>query len=98
MGAHVPAALAESCDPVVNPYEGTRYEGIDLSHIKARGVSCGKAQRVAARAHEKGLALAPSPDGSLRFRSNGWEVRADLVPSSDRYVATRGGNSVRWRF
>lgn len=91
-------SVAESCAPVVNPYEGTRYEGVNLSHIRAEGVACPKARRVARRAHEKALGLAPSPDGSLRFGSNGWAVVGDLSPSSDRYVAKRNGKRVRWRF
>ena len=97
--ACVPAtAAAESCEPVVNPYEGTRYEGVDLSHIEARGVSCSKARRIAKRAHKKGLASVPSPDGYLDYRSNGWDVSGNLRPSSDRYVATRHDKKVRWRF
>jgi streptogramin lyase len=97
--AIVPAASsAQSCAPVVNPYDGTRYEGVDLSHIRAKGVACPKARRVATRAHKKGLALAPSPDGFLEFRSRGWTVVGDLRPSSDKYFAARNGKRVRWRF
>ena len=97
--AFLPAgAAAESCKPVVNPYEGTRYDGIDLSDIEALGLSCSKARRVAKRAHKNGLAMAPSPDGYRDYRWNGWDVSGNLRPTSDRYVAARNGKKVRWRF
>jgi len=97
--AFAPApATAKSCARVVNPYEGTQYEGVDLSHIEAKGVKCSKARRVAKRAHRKGLAMAPSPDGYLQYRSKGWDVSGNLRPASDRYVATKDGKRVRWRF
>ena len=91
-------ALAESCDPVVDPYEGTRYEGIDLTHIEARHVSCSKARDVVEKAHHKGLGLAPNVDGYLFFRSDGWTVKGNLRPDSDRYHAKRGNKLIRWRF
>jgi hypothetical protein len=92
------AASATACNPVKNPYPGTRYDGIDLSHIRAKGVACGKGRRVAEKAHRKGLGLVPSPDGYLNFGWNGWQVRGNLRPDSDRYRATRHGKRVRWRF
>ena len=88
-------AQARSCDPVVNPYEGTRYEGVDLRRIRAEGVQCPKARRVTRRAHKKALGLVPDSRGFLRFR---WSVVGDLRPSSDRYVAKRRDKRVRWRF
>src|SRR5688572_6695453 len=78
---------ARACKPVVNPYEGTRYEGTNLSRIRAIGVSCPVARRVARRAHRKGLGMPPPPSGIRRYRWHGWRVTGDLRPSSDRYVA-----------
>ena len=61
-GAGAPSAegaSSRSCAPVVNPYAGTRYEGIDLRRIRSVGVSCGSARQVARDAHRKGLGLTP---------------------------------------
>jgi hypothetical protein len=92
------AAAARSCDPIVNPYEGTRYEGIDLTEIEAKHVSCSNARRVVKKAHRKGLGLVPNADGYLSFRSDGWRVKGNLRPDSDRYRATRSDKRIRWRF
>jgi hypothetical protein len=86
------------CRPVVNPYPNTRYEGVDLSRIRATGVSCRRARRVARRAHYKALRLPPPLTGVRRFSWHGWRVTGDLRGSSDRYVARRDGKRVRWRF
>jgi hypothetical protein len=83
---------------VHNPYPGTRYEGVDLTHIRAEGVRCPRARHVARRAHKKALGITPPPSLIRHFRWNGWKVRGDLRPSHDRYVATRRGKRVRWRF
>jgi hypothetical protein len=91
-------AATRSCAPVVNPYAGTRYEGVDLRGIRATGVSCSTARRVARRAHYKALGLPLPPDGIRRLTWNGWRVTGDLRGSSDRYVATRGSRRVRWLF
>jgi hypothetical protein len=92
------SAAARSCRDVVNPYEGTRYEGVDLSRIRAVGVGCEKARIVARRAHRKALKQVPNVNGLLRFGWHGWRVEGDLRPDSDRYVAKRKGERVRWRF
>ena len=92
------SVMAESCRPVSNPYEGTRYEGIDIAHIEAEGVGCSKARRVARRAHKKGWGLTPDVNGNLRYQWNGWDVDGNLRPTNDRYRAERRGNLVRWRF
>jgi hypothetical protein len=89
---------ARSCAPVANPYPGTRYEGEDLKRIRATGISCRRARRVARRAHRKALALPPPLTGVRRFTWNGWRVRGDLRGSSDRYVARKDGKRVTWRF
>jgi hypothetical protein len=94
-GAHA----AKACAPVVNPYPGTRYEGVDLTRIRATAVSCRGARRVARRAHRKALGLTPTPSGIRRFTWNGWIVTGNLRGDSDRYAATRGGGRrVTWRF
>ena len=86
------------CGPVVNPYAGTRYEGVDLRRIRAAGVSCRSARRVARGAHRKALELTPPASGVRRFTWDGWRVTGDLRGSSDRYAATRGDERVRWVF
>jgi len=92
------AATTRSCDRVSNPYPGTRFEGVDLTRIKATGLSCSRARRVARGAHRKALATTPNESGVLRFRWNGYRVTGDLRGDSDRYVARRGSKRVRWRF
>jgi hypothetical protein len=97
--AEAAPAPARQCRPVVNPYPDTRYEGVDLSRIRATGVSCRRARRVARRAHYKALGLPPPLTGVRRFTWNGWRVTGDLRGDNDRYVAKRaGGKRVRWRF
>jgi hypothetical protein len=94
----VEAASARSCRPVLNPYPNTRYEGADLRRIRATGVSCRVARRVARRAQRKALGLPLPRNGVRRFRWRGWRVRGDLRASTDRYLARRGGDRVRWVF
>jgi hypothetical protein len=91
-------AQAKDCEPVRNPYPGTRYEGTDLTQIRTVRASCRTGRRVARRAHYKALGLPPPPDGIRRFKWNGWRVRGDLRPDHDRYVARKGTRRVRWRF
>ena len=107
LGAHVavlaitsaaPAATTRSCGSVSNPYPGTRYAGVDLSRITATGVSCRTARSVARAAHRIGLGITPRFSRIRSYTWNGWKVTGDLRPSSDRYVATRRGAKVRWRF
>jgi len=95
-----PAAAAKyrPCEPVRNPYPGTRYEGVDLSRIRTLKASCTTARRVARKAHRKALGLPLPADGIQRFTWHGWRVRGDLRPSSDRYLARKGTRRVRWRF
>jgi hypothetical protein len=91
-------AAARSCRPVRNPYPGTRYEGTDLTRIRASGVTCARARRVARGAHRKGLGMTPPPSGVRRYHWNGWRVTGDLRGDHDRYVAARGAKRVRWVF
>ena len=92
------AQAARSCKPVVDPYPGTRYAGVDLTRIRATGVSCATARRVARRAHHKALGLTPPVCGIRRFTWHGWQVTGNLRADSDRYSATRPGKRVSWRF
>jgi hypothetical protein len=92
------AATTRSCGSVKNPYPGTRYAGVDLSHITATGVSCATAKRVAKGAHRKALSLTPPPSGIRSFTWDGWKVSGDLRGNNDKYVASKGSRRVRWRF
>ena len=92
------AASSRACDPIVNPYPGTRYEGEDLRRIRTVGTSCTTARRVVRGAHRKALGMTPPPSGVRRFTWNGWRVTGNLRGSTDTYVATRGGKRVRWVF
>jgi hypothetical protein len=92
------AATTRSRGSVKNPYPGTRYAGVDLSHITATGVSCTTAKRVARGAHKKALGLTPPPSGVRHLTWEGWKVSGDLRGNSDKYVASKGSKRVRWRF
>ena len=100
--AVAPAATASAapraCDPVVNPYPGTKYEGVDLTHVIAVNTGCRTARRVARGAHRKALSLPLTPSGVRTFMWRGWRVRGDVRGSRDRYLAQRGSRRVRWRF
>jgi hypothetical protein len=98
VGPQAADAATRSCKPAVNPYPGTRYDGVDLTRIRATGVSCPGARRVARRAHRKALSMTPPPSGIRRFAWRGWQVTGNLRGSSDRYLAVRGAKRVRWRF
>jgi hypothetical protein len=92
------AATVRACKPIENPYAGTRYEGTDITRIRASGASCRGARRVARRAHRKALGLTPPPSGIRRFTWRGWRVTGNLRGDHDRYLATRSGRRVRWVF
>lgn len=97
-GSPAQAAVTRSCGTVANPYPDTRYEDVDLTRIRATGLSCPSARRVARGAHRKALGLTPPVSGVRRFTWNGWRVTGDLRGASDSYVAARRGRIVRWRF
>ena len=91
------AASYRSCKPVVNPYAGSRYEGVNLSSIRVLNGSCNGARVVARGAHRKALGMTPT--GPVRrFSWGGWRVKGDLRGNSDSYLAVRGEKRVRWRF
>ena len=92
------AATLKSCRPVVNPYAGTRYEGSNLHHIRALGVSCRTARKVARRAHRKALGMTPPADGVREYYWRRWYVVGDIRGQTDYYRASRGQDRVRWRF
>lgn len=91
------AASYRSCKPVVNPYAGSRYEGVNLSSIRVLNGSCNGARVVARGAHRKALGMTPT--GPVRrFLWGGWRVKGDLRGNSDSYLAVKGAKRVRWRF
>ena len=90
-------AALRACKPVLDPYPGTRYAGVDLTRIRTSGRSCETARRVARKAHRKALTITPTRR-FRRFNWNGWSVTGDLRPARDRYVARKDGRQVRWRF
>ena len=93
------AASYRSCGTVHDPYAGTRYDGVDLSRIRALHVAhCASARRVARGAHDKALGITPPPSGVRTFSWNGWRVTGDLRGDMDTYVAARGSRRVRWVF
>jgi hypothetical protein len=95
--ANAAGAQYKSCQPFRNPFAGTRYAGVDLTHITALHVSCSSARRVARGAERRALGITPT--GPIRtFTWHGWRVRGDLRPVHDHYVARKGGRRVSWRF
>lgn len=91
-------AVVRQCRPVVNPYPGTRYAGVNLRQIRSTGVRCPVARHVARKAHYKALGLPVPVSGIRRFRWHGWSVTGDLRTASDSYVARRDGKRISWRF
>jgi hypothetical protein len=91
-------AVPRQCRPVVNPYPGTRYAGVNLRQIRSIGVQCPIARRVARKAHYVALGLPVPASGVRRFRWHGWSVIGDLRTASDSYVARRDGKRITWQF
>ena len=95
--ASAPApAPDKACEPICNPYPGTRYEGVDLTTSGARA-SCSTAWTAARGAHRKALGI-PVTGPVRRFTWHGWSVTGDLRGANDRYTARKGTRRVRWRF
>ena len=93
------AVVYRSCGSIENPYAGTRYEGVDITRIRALKVRCESGRRVARGAHRKALRITPGLSGVRRFTWHRWSVTGDLRGAHDRYVAKAdGGKRVRWRF
>jgi hypothetical protein len=100
IAAAAPAEAAfKPCRPVVNIFDGTRYAGSDLYRIRAQGVSCRTARRVAFRSTRRGVASVPDPDGRVRVIYRNWRVIGDLRGDEDRYRALAPGRKrIRWIF
>lgn len=92
------AAAVKKCKPIKDPFTGTRYGDVDITHIRARGVSCDAAHWLAKHAENKALGITPPPSGYKRFHYHGWKVFGNLRPAHDRYLATKGAKRVRWQF
>lgn len=92
------ASAVKRCRPIDNPYAGTRYDGVDITRIRATRVTCLGARRVAKRAHHKGLGITPPPSGIRRYTWKGWHVTGNLRGDQDCYLATKGRKRVIWRF
>lgn len=91
------ATFASSrCASVSHPYPNSRYSDVGLTRIRATGLSCQTARRVAKGAHAKALGLPGS--AVRRFSWNGWKITGYLSGATDRYVAARGSARVTWRF
>lgn len=100
-GVGAPAAegaTTRSCKPVVNPYEGSRFDGVDLRRIRATGVSCRTARLVAREGHFRAIEIPPPRSGVRRLTWRGWRITGDLRGDDDTYVARRGTRRVRWIF
>jgi hypothetical protein len=92
-------AAFKSCRPVLNVFEGSRYEGSDLYRIRAQGVSCRTARRVVGRGTYRAVAATPDPSGRVRVRYRRWFIVDDLRGPVDRFSARAGGpRRVRWLF
>jgi hypothetical protein len=93
------SAAFKRCEPVRNVFEGTRYEGSDLYRIRAQGISCKTARRVARRGTYRGVASTPDSTGHVRVTYRRWSVVGDLRGSADSYSArAEGRKRVRWIF
>jgi hypothetical protein len=88
-GTPAAAAKERSCEPVRNPYQDSRYEGVDLTKIRTVRASCKAARRVARRAHHKALGLPLPADGIHRFT---WRSAATYARAP---AASAGGSDPR---
>jgi hypothetical protein len=92
-------ASAASCRPVRDLFDGTRYEGSDLFRIRAQGVSCATARRVARAATYKAVGGPPGPTGFKRLRYRRWHLVDDLRGDTDRFSArASGAKRITWSF
>jgi hypothetical protein len=92
-------AAFKRCRPVLNVFQGTRYEGSDLYRVRAQGVSCRTARRVVRRGTYRAVAATPGPSGFVRVRYRMWFILDNLRGSVDRFSARADGRKrVRWLF
>jgi hypothetical protein len=88
--------VPDTCRPVQDlpELDGSRYEGTDIIRIRAVGVGCRRARRVAHRTTVEGFPLGATV---LSCRWRRWSVERDLRGDVDRYAATAGAAQVSWR-
>lgn len=92
-------AHAKSCRPVLNMFDGSRLEGSDSYRIRATGVSCSTARRVARQGTRRAVAATPNVDGFVRVRYRRWRVLDDLRGSTDRFRARASQTKrISWLF
>ncbi len=92
-------AAFKRCRPVLNVLEGTRFEGSDLYRIRAQGVTCGTARRVARRGTYKAVRATPDAGGIVRVRYRRWRIVDDLRGQVDSFRArARREKRIRWLF
>lgn len=92
-------AHAKFCRPVLNMFEGSRLEGSDAYRVRATGVSCGTARRVARQGTRRAVAATPNVNGFVRVRYRWWRVLDDLRGSTDRFKARSSGSKrITWLF
>jgi hypothetical protein len=100
--APAPADAAfKSCAsiPNVSQLDGTRFAGSDIFRLRAQGVSCATARRVARGATIRALGITPPLSGIKRFRYQSWSVSDDLRGNDDLLRATGSGSKrLIWRF
>jgi hypothetical protein len=94
-------AASTTCASIrnVSQLDGTRFAGSDIFRIRAQGVSCTTARRIARGATIRALAITPPLSGIKRFRYGTWSVSDDLRGTDDRYTATGSATErITWRF
>ena len=100
--AAAPADAAfRSCASIrnVSQLDGTRFAGSDIFRIRAQGVSCTTARRIARGATIRALAITPPLSGIKRFTYQSWSVSDDLRGNDDLYRANGSGSKrLIWRF
>src|SRR4051812_24726688 len=98
--AAAPAGAA-SCASIrnVSQLDGTRFAGSDIFRIRAQGVSCTTARRIARGATLRALGITPPLSGIKRFRYQSYSVSDDLRGNDDRYTARGSGSKrITWLF
>jgi hypothetical protein len=100
--AAAPADAAfKSCASIrnVSQLDGTRFAGSDIFRIRAQGVSCTTARRIARGATIRALGITPPLSGIKRFRYQSYSVSDNLRGNNDRYSATGSGTKrITWLF
>jgi hypothetical protein len=100
--AAAPADAAfKSCRSIrnVSQLDGTRFAGSDIFRIRAQGVSCTTARRIARGATIRALGITPPVSGIKRFRYRSYAISDNLRGNDDRYSATGSGSKrITWLF